>query len=590
MRGAERQALSDGLTPAGSADVVTEHILTAPHSTQPASPPPTSTKGNEPTAGIVHAATRTPEQPKRPTFQLTFIVLALFLSEFIVALDTTIVATAVPVIAHELNSATGYSWIGGAYPIAQAVAAPVWAKLSDIWGRKLLMLSAVALFFISSTVCATATSMRVLIAGRALQGAAGGGVMVLVNVVISDLFSLRQRSLIFGIGMGVWATAGGVGPPLGGVFAALVSWRWCFYVNLPVCGVAFVLLLLFLDVKHEKTSFKVGIKAVDWIGLFCFLAFTLMVLFGLDFGGDVFAWDSTKVLCLIVIGTCMLGAFIYSEAKLAKYPLIPLAVFKDRSNVAALAVSAFHGLAYFPGDYYMPLYIQGVKGKSPVRSGVLLIPLLVSIALTGIVTGAIIHKTGHFRELIWVGTVFLCLGNGLFIMLDANTSTVTMVGLTVIFGIGAGMLFSPPMIAVQSRTKQEHVATATSTLSFCRSMSVAISAILGGVVFQNSMDGRSKALRESGLSAALVDALAGKKAAANVALGSMPAHPAQQAIIRSAFAHSIRNMWIMYTVLAGLAAVAGMFVGKAKLAREHVETVTGMKAEKARLAAGIEMA
>ena len=581
----------EGPTPIASAGAATEHILTSVDSRQSAPPSTTFTTSHATQQpDNAEASEQTPDQPKRSTIRLTFILVALFLSEFVAALDMTIVATAVPVIAHELNSATGYSWIGGAYPIAQAIASPIWAKLSDIWGRKLIMLATVALFFASSTICGTATTMSALIAGRALQGVAGGGVQLLGQMVISDLFSMRQRSLVLGIMEGVWAIAGGTGPPLGGVFASLVSWRWCFYINLPITGLAFLLLLLFLDVKHEKTSFKVGIKAIDWIGIFCFLAFTLMVLLGLDFGGDVFPWDSAKVLCLIIVGIGMLGAFIYSEARLARYPLIPLSIFKDRSNVAAFAVGAFHGLAFQPADYYLPLYLQGVKGESPVRSGLLLIPLVVSMATVSVLTGVVIHKTGRFRELIWIGTTLLCIGDGLYIMLDANTSTAKMIGLTILFGLGAGMLFFPPLIAIQSRTQQEDVATATSTFSFCRSMSISISLILGGVVFQNSMDRQSKNLRGAGLPANIVKALSGKEAAANVALADSLSNPAQQAIIRDAFAFAIRNMWIMYTVLGGLAVLSGLFVGKAKLSKEHVETVTGIKAEKVNVADSIEMA
>lgn len=515
-----------------------------------------------------------PVNPQRTTLRLAFILLALFLSLFVAALDATIVATAVPVITHELNSATGYTWIGGAYLIANAVASPIWAKLSDIWGRKLIMLSAVGIFFASSAVCATAKTMRVLIAGRALQGSAGGGLILLVHVVISDLFSMRQRSLFMGITESVWAIAGGLGPPLGGVFASLVSWRWCFYINLPICGCAFILLLCFLDVRHEKTSFRTGIKAIDWWGIGSFLAFALMVLLGLDFGGDVFAWDSAKVICLIVIGIGMLGAFIYSEAKLARYPLIPLALFKDKSNLAAMGVGAFHGLSFMPGEYFVPLYLQGVKQYSPVRSGVLLIPLVVATATVGVITGVVIHKTGHYRQLIWVGAALLTLGNGLFIMLDRQTSLATFIGLTIVFGCGSGMLFEPPLIAIQSRAQQADVATATSTFSFCRSISLSISVIIGGVVFQNSMDAQTKHLTQAGLSADIVESVSGKEAAANVALAGRLTDPYQRYIVEDAFATSLRNMWIMYTVLAFLALLSGVFVGKSNLSRDHKETIT----------------
>lgn len=592
---AKAHALSEvhpeGVIPEASTSIAVDQILTASelkhdrlqlsHLTAPDTHDSTPTDVNE---NVTPTASQT-----RSTLQLSLIIGALFLSLFVAALDVTIVATATPVIAHELNSATGYTWVGGAYIIARAVAGPIWAKLSDIWGRKVLILGAVAFFSVTSAICGAAQTMSMLIAGRALQGVAGGGIMLLVNIVISDLFSLRRRSLFQGLTHAVYATAGAIGPPLGGVFASLVSWRWCFYINLPICGVSFVLLMLFLDIKHEKTSFKVGLRAIDWLGILCFLAFTLMVLLGLDFGGDIFAWDSAKVLCLLVIGVCMLGAFVYNEAKLARYPLLPLGVFKDRSNIAAVAVATFHGMAFSPAEWFLPLYLQSVKGESPVKSGIVLVPFIVAISLSGVITGLLIHKTGHFRQFIWVGSVLLCLGNGLFIMLDADTPLVRIMGMSVIFGVGAGMLFQPPLVALQSRTKQADVATATSTMGFFRSMATSVSLIIGGVVFQNSMNSRSKELAAIGLSASVLQALSGQEAAANVAIAGTLSDPVQQAAVKDAFVFSLRNMWIMYTALAAMEIVSGLLVAKSKLSKDHVETVTGIKVEKAKVANGIEM-
>lgn len=373
------------------------------------------------------------------------------------------------------------------------------------------------------------------------------------------------------------------------MFASLVSWRWCFYINLPICGTAFALLLFFLDVKHGKTGLRTGLKAVDWWGIVSFLAFTLLILLGLDFGGGVFEWDSAKVIALIVVGVCMIGAFIYSEAKLARYPLIPLDLFKDRSNLAAVGVGFFHGMAFIPGEYYIPLYLQGVMGQSPVKSGVSMIPFMVITAGTGVLTGVIIHKTGRFRELIWVGTCFLCLGIALFSILDVGTSLGELIGLTLIVGCGSGMLFEPPLIAVQSRTKQENMAMATSSFCFCRNVALAISIVIGGVVFQNSMDGQADYLRSSGLPADIVELLSGKEAAANVAIGSSLSNLAQREAVEHAIAMAMRNMWILYSVIAGLAILSGLLVGKAILSKEHTETVTGIKVEKVKTTNNIEM-
>ncbi|ORY17435.1 MFS transporter-like protein [Clohesyomyces aquaticus] len=516
----------------------------------------------------------------RSQWRLMAIVFALFLSLFVAALDATIVATAAPTISRELQSAAGYTWIGGAYLLANASAGPIWAKLSDIWGRKLIVLLALAMFFASSAVCASAKTMYALIVGRALQGCAGGGLILLVHVCISDLFSLRKRSLFMGLTEGIWALAGGVGPILGGVFASLVSWRWCFYINLPISGLAFLLILLLLDIQHEDTSFVDGIKAVDWFGIFTFLGFTLMILLGLDFGGAIFPWNSAKVVALLVVGGLMIFGFIYSEAKVAKHPLIPMALFKKRTNLGALLVVFSHGFTFIGAEYYMPLYFQSVLETTPLMSGILLFPLIVATAVVGVTAGIIIHKTGRFRELIWAGTAILCLGFGLFISFDARTTTAKVIGFQIVGGLGSGLLFEPPLIAVQSQVAQSDIATATSTVSFVRSIALTISIVIGGTIFQNSMDARAGSLRAVGLPASVLNDLSGKNAAANVVLGSTLTNPVWQLAVKNSFAFAMRNMWICYTVFAFLGVAAGVLIEDAHLGTEHTETVTGIKKEK----------
>ncbi|KAH5080663.1 hypothetical protein HBI73_164860 [Parastagonospora nodorum] len=515
---------------------------------------------------------------KRSKLQMFAILTALFLSLFISALDATIIATAAPTITRDLKSAAGYTWIGGAYLLANAVSGPIWANLSDIWGRKPIILTALAVFFASSTVCGTAKTMEALIIGRAFQGVAGGGLILLVHVCISDLFSLRQRSLLMGLTEGMWCLAGGVGPVLGGVFASLATWRWCFYINLPISAFAGLLIVLFLDIRHEHTSFSDGIKAIDWFGIFTFLGFTLMLLLGLDFGGVLFPWDSAKVIALLVVGSVMIFAFIYTETK-ASYPLIPMALFRRRTNVAAFSLVFFHGFVFIAAEYYMPLYLQSVLEASPLRSGLLLLPFIVTGAILGVLAGVWIHRTGEFRGIMWFGTFLLALGFGLFISFDAYTTTAKAVGYLMIGGAGSGILFEAPLIAVQSQVDQQEVASATATLSFIRNIALSISTIVGGTIFQNSMSNRASVLRAAGLPQELLELLNGESAMANVMIPGTLSNPDWELAAKEAFAYAMRNMWILYTVLAFLSFVASLFIEAAHLGTDHVETVTGLRKE-----------
>ncbi|KAJ9622100.1 hypothetical protein H2204_011681 [Knufia peltigerae] len=527
-------------------------------------------------AGILPTMDETESPVKhRSKFRITMILIALYLSLFVAALDATIVATALPKITADLHSAAGYIWIGGAYLIANAAAAPIWVKLSDIWGRKPIFLAALVVFFASSIICAAAVDMQMLIVGRSFQGAAGGGLICMVNVGISDLFSVRERSLWLGFCEGIWAFSGAVGPLLGGAFAQSATWRWCFWCNLPISGTAFVLIVFFLDVHNPRTPAIEGIKAIDWFGCISILGVTVMLLLGLDLGGAVYPWGSAKVVCLIVFGALMVLVFIYSEKKLARYPVIPLSLFGTR-NVATLLVTFFHGVVFMAAEYYLPLYFQSVKESSPLKSGYLLVPLIVATAGTGVLNGVFIHRTGQYRPSLWIGPVLLTLGTGLYLMLDANSSIGMIIGFEIIGGIGSGLLFEPPLIAIQQGVHQDDVGTATSTQAFIRSMALSLSVIVGGIVFQQSMDLRRSNLIAAGLPLSVVEELSGKNAGANVDVGrNLP--PGQGRAVKDAFAWSIRNMFIMFTILGALNIVASLFIKKTKLSKEHRETITGLK-------------
>ncbi|KAK5681299.1 hypothetical protein LTS10_007061 [Elasticomyces elasticus] len=480
-------------------------------------------------------------------------------------------ATSIPTISAQLHSASGYVWIGSAYLLANAAAGPIWAKFSDIWGRKPALLGAVTLFAGASIMAALSVSMRMLIAARALQGTAGGGLLQLVFITISDLFSMRERVLYLGLTEVLWAIAGGAGPLIGGAFTELVSWRWCFWINLPICGITFLLLLLFLDVHNPRTGFTEGLAAIDWFGV------VVMLLLGLDFGGTVFPWKSPTVISLIVFGAAFIVVFVVSEKKLARYPLMPLSIFKNRSNLAVLIISCTQGMCYIPAEYYLPLYFQSVKQASPLRSGLLILPITVSEGALGIVSGVVMHQSGKYRELMWVGAALILIGTGLYVSIGVETTIAKLVGFMLIGGSGAGLLFEAPVIAIQNTVSQADTATATATVGLLRNIFTAVSIVLGGVVIQNSMSSHTDLLRASGLNETLIEAFSGGQAAANVELIGTIQDQTAKNVVKTAFASSLRNMWIMYTCIAAFGLVAAMFIKQTHLSMEHTETKTGIK-------------
>ncbi|KAK5116753.1 hypothetical protein LTR62_007427 [Meristemomyces frigidus] len=513
----------------------------------------------------------------RTKLRLAAILTALYVGDGTESLNQTIMATSIPTISSELHSASGYVWIGGAYLLANAATGPVWAKCSDIWGRKPAILGAVALFAAASIIAALSVSMKMLVAARALQGTAGGGLLQLVFITISDLFSMRERVLYLGLTEVFWAIAGGAGPLIGGAFTQLVTWRWCYWINVPICAGTFVLLLCFLDVHNPRTKITHGLAAIDWLGTASLMAVIIEVLLGLDFGGTVFPWSSATVICLIVFGVILIGAFLLCEKKLAKYPLMPLGMFDNRANIAAVVVGIAQAMCYISAEYYLPLFFQSVKEASPIRSGILILPVTISEAALGIITAVIMHQTGRYREVMWAGAFLVTLGTGLYISFDADTSVAQLVGFMLIGGSGCGFLFEAPIISLQNTVSQADTATATATFGLLRNVATSVSIVIGGVVFQNGIDSQAGKLRAAGLSESLLYALSGSQAAANVDVIKIIADATQRRVVKQAFASSIRGMWIMYTCIAVIGLAAAPFCKQQHMSEEHTETRTGIE-------------
>jgi hypothetical protein len=307
--------------------------------------------------------------------------------------------------------------------------------------------------------------------------------------------------------------------------------------------VAFIFLFFFLKLDNPRTPVWDGLKAVDWVGSLTLIVGTLMLLLGLQFGGVTYPWNSAKVVCLIVFGIIIDGLFIINEWRFAKYPVMPLRLFKHRSNLAAFAVCFFHGYVFIAGSYYLPLYFQAVLGASPLQSGVYLLPFALSLSFMSGGTGVFIKKTGKYLPPIWFGLFFMTLGFGLFIGLDAEASWAKIIIFQIIAGIGVGPNFQSPLLALQTMIAPRDIATATATFGFVRNMSTSISVVIGTVVFQNQMIKKYDSLAEA-LGPQLAQALGGSSAGANT--GIVDALPEAQRIpVRYAFFESLRTMWIM---------------------------------------------
>jgi MFS family permease len=372
----------------------------------------------------------------------------------------------------------------------------------------------------------------------------------------------------------VWAAAGGIGPVLGGVFTSKVSWRWCFYVNLPISGVGMLILARVLKLYNPRTAMREGLAAVDWLGSLSVLGATLMVMLGLEFGGVTKPWNSATVVCLLVFGCLMAVLFGLVEWKVAKFPIIPMRLFGVRSNVASLLVSAFQGFVFISGSYYLPLYFQSVLGATPLMSGVYILPYVLSLSLVSAASGAVIKKTGRYIPMIIGGMALMTLGYGLFVDLDPQPNWAKVVLYQLIAGAGVGPNFQGPLIALQTMVEPRDMASATATYGFIRQLSTAVSIVIGGVVFQNGMQAQYPRLA-SELGADTANLLSGANAASSVSLvNKLPEH--QREIARDAYFESLRAMYIMYTVFSGVGLICSFFIGHRVLSKQHQEHKTGL--------------
>ncbi|KAL4947646.1 major facilitator superfamily domain-containing protein [Aspergillus filifer] len=337
--------------PSFTAARAADHPTTPPQSPNDADAP----QANPSPSGEPHA-----NPPALATTTVAWTMLSLCLSVLLSALDLKIVTPAIPSIVSTFRTASGYTWVGSAYTLAHASITPVWGSVADIWGRKPIILIAMSVFLTGCVIGGLAPHMNALLVGRVIQGLGGSGMGTMVNVVVCDMFSLRDRGLYLAVTSLVWAVGSTVGPVVGGVLTTELSWRWCFWINLPVGAIAFLGLLFFMKVPNPRTPIAEGLKIIDWTGTLLIIGGSLMVLLALDFGDVVYSWSSATVVCLLVFGSFIMGLFIVNEWKIAKNPIIPFWLFTTPSKAAPYVVFACNSYVFIGLAYYLPLYAQSV--------------------------------------------------------------------------------------------------------------------------------------------------------------------------------------------------------------------------------------
>ena len=406
---------------------------------------------------------------------------ALILVFLLAALDQTIVSTALPTIVGDLGGLQHLSWVVTAYLLASTVSGPLYGKFGDLYGRKIVLQTAIVIFLIGSALCGLSQNMAELIAFRALQGLGAGGLIVTAIAVVGDVIPPRDRGRYQGIFGAVFGVATIIGPLLGGFFVDHLSWRWIFYVNLPVGALAFMVIGA---VFHATTATKQ--RRIDYLGAALLAASLSSVVLFTSLGGTTWAWNSPEIIALIVISIVSTLAFLVAEARAAE-PILPLSLFRNRTFAVTSAVGFVVGLALFGAVTYLPVYLQIVKGVSPTRSGLQLTPLMLGLLITSILSGQLISRWGKYRIFPIVGTAIVTLGMALLSRIGIGTSLWVVVVDMIVLGLGLGMVMQVLVLAVQNSVDYRMLGVATSGSTMFRQIGGSIGVSLFGAIFTNRL-------------------------------------------------------------------------------------------------------
>ncbi|KWN08813.1 MDR family MFS transporter [Burkholderia ubonensis] len=468
------------------------------------------------------------------------IIAALLLVMLLSALDQTIVSTALPMIVGELGGLDQLSWVVTAYLLSSTVVLPLYGKLGDLYGRKIVLQAAIVLFLAGSVLCGVAQDMTQLILLRALQGLGGGGLMVVTMAAIGDLIPPDARGRYQGMFGGVYGLATIIGPLLGGFLVEHLSWRWIFYINLPLGFVA--LAVIGVAFKPHAAHVK---HRIDYLGAaFLATALTCVILFTSE-GGSLLPWSSPQLWMTLVLGIVAIGGFVYEE-RLAEEPIMPLALFRHRTFVLCSLIGFVVGIALFGSVTFIPLYLQVVKGSTPSQAGMQLLPMMGGMLAMSVASGRLISRFGRYRAFPIAGTLVGGVAMTLLSTLSLATPLSTMYGYMALLGIGLGMVMPVLVLAVQNTIDFRHMGVATSGVTLFRSIGGSLGVAAFGALFSN------------GLQTRLANALpAGAELPPS--LGPAAVHRLPDAV-RDAYLHAFAgSLHVVYLAAAAVIAIAFVF-------------------------------
>ncbi|WP_404823767.1 DHA2 family efflux MFS transporter permease subunit [Paenibacillus rhizovicinus] len=490
---------------------------------------------------------------------VNLVIAGLLLGLFIAALDQTIVSTAMGTIIKKLGGLDKFVWVYSAYMIAMVVATPIFGKLSDMYGRKKFYLTGLILFMLGSILCGTATNMEQLIIYRAIQGIGGGAIMPIVFTIIFDLFPAEKRGKMMGLFGAVFGISSVFGPILGGLITDNISWRWIFYINVPLGIVA---VLFIMKAYHETKNTRK--QVIDWLGAVMLTGFVLFLMFGLELGGtDGWAWSAGKTIMLFVASALFLIAFLYVELKV-KEPIIKLSLFKNKIVTSSMAISLLYGGVMIAAASYIPLFIQGVFHKTATQTSTVMIPMMLGVVLSSQVGGRVVSKF-RYRDVMIVSALMLIIGTSLLGFAMTNDSSRLIISLfTVVVGLGMGVSFSLLNISTLNAVPPQYKGTSSSLITFFRTIGSALGIAVFGAIQKSSF--QSSISEVPNLSPQLAEKIKGGQALLDPDIQKqmgLPADVVNQLL--GHFADSVIAIFQWAVILPAVAVIFVLLMGRARL-------------------------